>query len=127
MLKEAKHQISRPLSILFSKSLSAGKVPSEWKLANVTPIFKKGDKSQPGNYRPISLTSIVCKLMESIIRDNMVKFFEDNDIINNTQHGFRNNRSYLPNLQDYFHYVLEVYDQSRAVDIIYFDFQKAFD
>ena len=92
ILKEVKHQISKPLSILFNKSLQLGKVPSDWKCANVTPIFKKGDKSQPGNYRPISLTSVVCKLMETIIRDNMVKFLEDNNIFNNSQHGFRNKR-----------------------------------
>ncbi len=103
ILKEVKHQISKPLSILFNKSLRLGKVPSDWKCANVTPIFKKGEKSQPGNYRPISLTSVVCKLMETIIRDNMVKFLENNNILNNTQHGLRNKRSCLTNLLDFFH------------------------
>ena len=127
ILKEVKHQISKPLSILFNKSLTVGKVPSDWKRANVTPIFKKGDKSQPGNYRPISLTSVVCKLMETIIRDNMVKFFEVNKIINNSQHGFRSKRSCLTNLLDFFHYIFDVYDESRSVDVIYLDFQKAFD
>ena len=127
VLKEIKHQICKPLSIIFNKSLTAGKVPSDWKLANVTPIFKKGDKSHPGNYRPISLTSIVCKLMETIIRDNMVKFFEENNIINNSQHGFCSKRSCLTNLLDFFHYIFEVFDESRSVDIIYLDFQKAFD
>ena len=127
ILKETKHQISKPLSVLFNKSLTVGKVPSDWKCANVTPIFKKGDKSQPGNYRPISLTSVVCKLMETIIRDNMVKFIEDNNIMNNSQHGFRNKRSCLTNLLDFFHYIFYVYDESRAVDIVYLDFQKAFD
>ena len=127
ILKEVKHQISKPLSILFNKSLSVGKVPLDWKSANVTPVFKKGDKSQPGNYRPISLTSVVCKLMETIIRDNMVKFFEENNIINNSQHGFRSKRSCLTNLLDFFHYIFDVYDESRSVDVIYLDFQKAFD
>ncbi|ORD93263.1 RTJK, partial [Enterospora canceri] len=127
ILKEVKHQISKPLAIIFNKSLRNGKVPSDWKRANVTPIFKKGDKSQPGNYRPISLTSVVCKLMETIIRDNMVKFLEDNDIIKPSQHGFRNKRSCLTNLLDFFHNVFDTYDESRAVDVIYLDFQKAFD
>ena len=127
ILKEVKDQISKPLSIIFNKSLQLGKVPSDWKCANVTPIFKKGDKSQPGNYRPISLTSIVCKLMETIIRDNMVKFLEDNAILNNSQHGFRNKRSCLTNLLDFFYYIFNVYDESKSVDVVYLDFQKAFD
>ena len=127
ILKEVKHQVSKPLSVLFNKSLRLGKVPSDWKCANVTPIFKKGDKTQPGNYRPISLTSVVCKIMETIVRDKMVRFFEDNNIINNSQHGFRNKRSCLTNLLDFFHYIFDVYDESRSVDVIYLDFQKAFD
>ena len=64
ILKEVKHQMSKPLAILFNKSLRDGKVPSDWKCANVTPLFKKGDKSQPRNYRPISLMSVVYKLMD---------------------------------------------------------------
>ena len=127
ILKETKHQISKPLSTLFNKSLTVGKVPSDWKNANVTPIFKKGDKSQPGNYRPISLTSVVGKLMETILRDNMVKFLDDDNIINDSQHGFRSKRSCLTNLLDFFHYIFYVYDESKAVDIVYLDFQKAFD
>ena len=61
---------------------------SEWKLANVTPLFKKGDKSNPGNYRPISLTSVVCKLMESILRDKIVEFLEKNNIIRDSHTVF---------------------------------------
>ena len=127
ILKEAKKELTKPLSILFNKSLRTGKVPNEWKLANVTPIFKKGDKSQAQNYRPISLTSVVGKLMESLIRDKTVTFLENNNIINDSQHGFRNKRSCLTNLLDFFHHVYNLFDDTRAVDIIYLDFQKAFD
>jgi len=126
ILKEVKHQISKPLSILFNKSLTVGIVPSDLKRGNVTPVSKKGDKSQLGNYRPISLTSVVCKLMETIIRENMVKSFEDNNIINNSQHGFRSKRSCLTNLLDFFHYIFDMYDESRSVDVLYLDFQKGF-
>ena len=70
ILKEVKEAICKPLCAIFNFSLQTGKVVSEWKLANVTPLFKKGDKSNPGNYRPISLASVVCKLMESILREN---------------------------------------------------------
>ena len=81
ILKEVKEAISKPLCTIFILSLRTGKVVSEWKLANVTPLFKKGDKSNPGNYRPISLSSVVCKLMESILRDKIVEFLKKNNII----------------------------------------------
>ena len=127
LLKEASNELSKPLTLLFNKTLQAGKVPHEWKLANVTPIFKKGNKSLPANYRPISLTSVVCKLMETIIRDKIVKFLEANNIMKDSQHGFRNRRSCLTNLLDFFYEVFNSYDETKAVDIIYLDFQKAFD
>ena len=127
ILKEVKHEITKPLSMIFNKSLTFGKVPNEWKLANVTPIFKKGDKSQPKNYRPISLTSVACKLMETLIRDKLVNFLEENKIIKDSQHGFRNKRSCLTNLLDFYSDVYNMYDDTRAVDVIYLDFQKAFD
>ena len=127
ILKEVKHEITKPLFALFNKSITDGKVPADWKLANVTPIHKKGDKSNPNNYRPISLTSVVCKLMETIIRDKMVTYLEDNSLINSSQHGFRNRRSCLTNLLDFFNDVFKMYDDTRSVDIVYLDFQKAFD
>ena len=127
LLKEAKNELVKPLTTLFNKTLLAGKVPNEWKLANVTPIFKKGNKSLPANYRPISLTSVVCKLMETVIRNKIVTFLEENKIIKDSQHGFRNRRSCLTNLLDFFYEVFNSYDETKAVDIIYLDFQKAFD
>ena len=65
--------------------------------------------------------------METILRDNMVKFLDDNNIINDSQHGVRSKRSCLTNLLDFFHYIFDVYDESKAVDIVYLDFQKTFD
>lgn len=72
VLKETKLQISKSLCILFNKFLIDGKVPSDWKCANVTPIFKKVGNLQPANYRPSSLLSVVYTLVERIIRDNIV-------------------------------------------------------
>lgn len=77
-------QLSKPLATLFNHTLTSGKVPKVWKLANVTPIQKKGDKSLLQNYRPISLTSVVCKVMETILHDKMVLFLEENNLINDT-------------------------------------------
>ena len=127
ILKEAKNELVKPLSSIFNKSLQSGSMPDEWKLANVTPIYKKGDKSLPSNYRPISLTSVVCKILETLIRDKLVKHLEENKLIKDSQHGFRFKRSCLTNLLDFFYDVLNQYDESKAVDIIYLDFQKAFD
>ena len=73
MLRELADVLAEPFSIVFRTSLSEGSLPTQWKVANVTPVFKKGDKSKPGNYRPISLTSILCKMMEKIIRDAVIK------------------------------------------------------
>ena len=127
VLKEAKNELAKPLSHIFNKSLQLGEMPDEWKLANVTPIFKKGSKSLPSNYRPISLTSVVCKMLETLIREKLVNHLEDNELIRNTQHGFRSKRSCLTNLLDFLHDVFHCYDESKAVDVIYLDFQKAFD
>lgn len=127
VLKEARNEFAKPLTALFNKSLQLGVIPDDWKLANVTPIFKKGSKTLPSNYRPISLTSVVCKLLETLIRDKLVNHLEENKLLRNTQHGFRNKRSCLTNLLDFLHDVFNCYDDSKAVDIIYLDFQKAFD
>ena len=74
LLKEIVDQISTPLANLFNLSLEEGIVPSEWKEANITLLFKKGSRKKPENYRPVSLTSVVCKLLETLIRDHMVEF-----------------------------------------------------
>ena len=75
------NSIVTPLCLLFNLSLQTGSVPSDWKYANVTPIFKKGSKCDPGNYRPISLTSHVCKIMETIIKSYMTNYLETNQLI----------------------------------------------
>jgi len=73
MLIEIADEISVLLAELYNKSLQTGDVPEEWKLANVTPIFNKGNRSNSANYRPVSLTIILCKVLESLIRDNVIE------------------------------------------------------
>ena len=92
----------------------------------MSAIFKKGDKENPGNYRPISLTSPVCKVFESILRDSIVGHLEENELIHDSQHGFMKNRSCLTNLLQFLETVTDCIDKGYPVDIIYFDFQEAF-
>jgi len=87
--------LSEPLLYIHRKSIECGRVPSDWKKANVTAIFKKGDKTSPCNYKPVSLTSQVCKMLESIVKDNVLGHINNYKLIKETQHGFVKNRSYL--------------------------------
>ena len=118
---------SVPLQIIFSKSLSSGECPSDWRSANVTPIYKKGSRTDPSNYRPVSLTSQVCKVLESIVRKHIIKHLADNNILSDKQHGFREGRSCLTNLLETLETWTEVLDDRNGIDVAYLDFRKAFD
>ena len=126
-IKELEDEIAPHLYKFFRKSADERKAPQGWKLGNVPPIYKKGPKEEPGNYRPVCLTSVPCKIFESIIADLIVDHLEKNNLLKDSQHGFRQNRSCLSNLLEFFHNMFSLYDKSRAIDIIYLDFQKAFD
>jgi len=108
-------------------SLESGVVPADWKDANVTPIFKKGSKSQVGNYRPVSLTSQIGKMFESVIRDAIVDHLDRNRLLNSSQHGFRKGGSCLSNLLEFLQKVTTGLDNQNNIDVIYTDFAKAFD
>ena len=110
-------------------SLEEGIVPSEWKEANITLLFKKGSRNKPENYRPVNLTSVVCKLLETLIRDHMVEFLVKHKLINTSQHGFLKARSCLTNLLCFFEEITKWVDDGPGspVDVVYLDFQKAFD
>lgn len=127
LLRETEKEISIPLAIIFRRSIEHIEIPTDWKRANVVPIFKKGDKGKVENYRPVSLTSLVCKLLESMIKDEVVSFLESQKLINETQHGFRKGRSCLTNLLEFLDFVTEQYDKGNQVDTAYLDFSKAFD
>ena len=88
ILYEARHQLLTPLRLLFETSYKTGTLPYEWKVANTIPIYKKGSKTEVNNYRPVSLTNVICKVMESIIRDHVMKYFLVNDFFSSKQFGF---------------------------------------
>ena len=116
-----------PLTTVMRKSLESREVPEDWRTANVCPIYKKGAKDQPGNYRPVSLTSDCGKILESIIKDDVVKHLDRYGLIKRTQHGFMRGRSCTSNLLSFLDKVTAAVDSCEAVDVIYLDFAKAFD
>ncbi|KAK4819386.1 hypothetical protein QYF61_003657 [Mycteria americana] len=102
VLKELAEELTKPLSIIYQQSWLTGEVPADWRLANVTPTFRKGQKDDPGNYRPVSLTSVPGKLMEQIILSAITRHVENNQGIKPSQHGFRKGRSCLTNLISFY-------------------------
>ena len=100
---------------------------SRQQTANIMLLFKKGSTNKPENYRPVSLTSVVCKLLETLIRDHMVEFLMKHKLINTSQHGLLKARSCLTNLLCFFEEITKWVDDGSPVDVVYLDFQKAFD
>ncbi|KAK4806789.1 hypothetical protein QYF61_005585 [Mycteria americana] len=127
VLRELAKVLTKPLSILYQQSWLTGEVPVDWRLANVTPIYKKGWKEDPGNYRPVSLTSVPGKIMEQIILSAITQHVQDNQVIRPSQHGFMKGRSCLTNLISFYDRVTCLVDEGKAVNVVYLDFSKAFD
>ena len=102
-----------PLVHVFNMSLQEGIVPLEWKESNIIPLFKKGSRNKSVNYRPVSLTSVICKLLETIIRDHMMDFLVKHKLINTSQHGFLKARSCLTNLLCFFEDITKWVDEGH--------------
>lgn len=126
-LKHGVDGIVKPLVKIFQESLSTGKVPEDWRLANVSALYKKGSKKDPGNYRPVSLTSQICKIFERVLKDEITNYLESNNLLWNSQHGFRKNKSCLTNLLEFMQMVSDGLDEGEPMDVLYLDFSKAFD
>ena len=109
----------------FSHSLSHGVIPDSWKGAAVIPIYKSGDKTVPSNYRPISLTSVICKVLERIIRKQICSFLDQNGCFNSTQHGFRSGRSCLSALLDVFDNIMHMLDNNPILAKVYLTLIKS--
>ena len=90
-------------------------------------MFKKGNRSMAGNYRPVSLTSVVCKLLKKIIREHIIKYMKVNKLFSNKQFGFIPGRSTSLQLLEVLDKWTEAIDKGTDIDVIYMDFQKAFD
>ena len=110
---------------LFRKCTDSGELPQVWKSANLSALFKSGSKTDPLNYRPVSLTCILCKIYEKILRDEILFFVESK--ISPNQHGFVKGKSCLSNLLETMDSLMELIEEGIPVDLLFFDFKKAFD
>ena len=127
VLKECADVLVKPLGLMWRESLRLKKVPEYYKLGLVTPLYKKGDRSSPKNYRPVTLTSHVIKMFERVFRAHMVAFFEKNGLFSKKQHGFRAGRSCLTQLLGHIDWVLKALCGESDVDTVYLDYSRAFD
>ena len=126
-LKEYAAEIAPILTNIFQDSIESGTVPSRWKLANVCGVFKKGKKSDPSNYRPISLTCIASKILQHVVHSHVMKHFEDYNILTDCQHGFRSKRSTEHQLILTIHDIASSLQQNKSIHAAVLDFSKAFD
>ena len=127
VLLELSETIAKPLIMMFNKSTKSRIVPKDWKVAHVTPLHKKVSKQKSANYRPVSLTSICCKLLESTIRDQIMEHMIIHKFFTKHQHGFLPGRSAVTQLLESLEEWNNMVENNINLDILYCDFQKAFD
>ena len=127
MLKLCSESIYKPLTLIFKSCSKTGQFPSEWKKANVVPVFKKGDKQLVKNYYPISLLSITGNISEKLLYNQMFDFFIRNDLISQNQSGFKPGDSYINQLSAITHEIYKSFDACLDVKAVFLDILKAFD
>ena len=127
VIYEAREQLLYPLTEMFRTSIETGDIPPEWKMADIVPIFKKGLKSDPNNYRPVSLTSTIGKLLETLVRNAIQDHLVCNKLMCDEQHGFRSGRSCSTQLLEVINDWSQAIDDGDTVDTVYLDYRKAFD
>ena len=119
--------LSHPLCIIFATTLQDGFLPSEWLSSQIVPIFKKGARTDALNYRPVAMTSVPCKVLERIIVNHVKSYLEENDLLSAHQYGFRKQHSTTDQLIMTYDDVTRDVDANCMVDMLFFDFSKAFD
>ena len=126
-LKKTSNSLANPLAYIFNCTIHEKQIPDIWRRAIVIPIHKKGLKNNPHNYRPVSLTSVVCRTEEHIIHEHITLHTTENNILSETQHGFLTKRSTLTQQLQLVNQLTLNYENNTTTDIIYLDFAKAFD
>ena len=128
LLKHCVEAFAVPLTLtIIGAFFTNSQLPVQFKSANVTPLFKKGSKTVPSNYCQVSLTSILGKIMENIIRAKMEEYLYKNNLLGREQRGFVKNKSCTTNLSESLNYISSNLDVAITVDVILLDFAKAFD
>jgi hypothetical protein len=127
ILKKHSTILAPLLTLLFQQSYETGTIPTDWKNANVVPIFKKGDRTKPENYRPVSLTAVISKMMEHIVVSQIMDHLDSQNILHENQHGFRAKRSCESQLIMTADDIAKHLDNKHQVDMAILDFSKAFD
>ena len=127
LLKETAYDIAPLLTHIYKASLHQCRLPHDWKTALVSPIYKKGSRKSPANYRPISLTSIPCKILEHLIYSSVYNHLEANSILRDAQHGFRKNQSRETQLIITINEIASCLNLGEQVDVLSLDFSKVFD
>lgn len=127
ILKEMAPTIAPILTTIYQKSLDTGIPPSDWLKAHIVPIYKKSERTTASNYRPVSLTSIPCKILEHIISKSVHNHLEAHNILTDRQHGFRQRRSRKTSLLTTVHDLASTLEKNHQIDLILLDFSKAFD
>ena len=125
VLKELYFFIAPTLQVIYERSYNDGVVPYDWLHATVCPIYKKGTRKAPVNYRPISLTCIACKIFEHIVTSSVMSHLDNQAILVDNQHGFRRGRSCETQLTELMHDLLTSMHNGRQTDMIVMDFSKA--
>ena len=127
LLRALSDYLSLPLSIIFNSSLHSGILPVDWLHSIVVPIFKKSHRYETLNYRPVSLTSVPCKVMEKLIVSHINAYLHANNLLTAEQYGFRSGHSTTDNLLTTYNIISQMLDQGKVIDLVFFDFSKAFD
>ena len=127
VLSKLSSVLAKPLKIIYQHSIDEGVFPKTWLQAGVVPVFKKGSRSDPANYRPVSLTSVLCKVLEKIVVKHIIKHVKANNHYSKNQHGFTPKRSITTNLLEVLNRWTEALMHDIPIDIIYMDYAKAFD
>ncbi|XP_047135430.1 uncharacterized protein LOC124812618 [Hydra vulgaris] len=126
VLKNCAFVLATPLSYIFTLLIESGICPIDWKSAHIAPLYKKRSKLITSNYRPISLTSVVSKVMEKNVKDSMVQHLIQNHLISTNQHGFVHNKSCTTNLIETMDFITYSLPKGNAVDVVFVDFAKDF-
>ena len=127
LLKNLSSVLSTPLSIIFNSTSEEGLLPVEWVSSVVVPIYKNSSRCNPLNYRPVSLTSVTCKVMEKAVVSHLTEFISENSLLSEHQFGFRSGHSTVDQLLATYNDITGYIDQGKVIDLLFFDYSKAFD